>query len=72
MTGVIFYFREIKLLKALNHQNVIGLLDVLYNEEKQKMYLVMEYCVGVLQGMLESTPHKCFPQWQAHGLVKTL
>lgn len=41
--------REIQLLKYLNHKNVVALLDVLYNEEKQKMYLIMEYCVGGLQ-----------------------
>lgn len=41
--------REIQLLQVLRHKNVVHLLDVLYNEEKQKMYLVMEYCVGGLQ-----------------------
>lgn len=41
--------REIQLLQVLRHKNVVQLLDVLYNEEKQKMYLVMEYCVGGLQ-----------------------
>lgn len=41
--------REIKLLKQLKHKNVVALLDVLYNDEKQKMYLIMEYCVGGLQ-----------------------
>lgn len=41
--------REIQLLRKLKHRNVIELLDVLYNEEKQKMYLIMEYCVGGLQ-----------------------
>lgn len=41
--------REIELLKQLSHKNVVSLLDVLYNDEKQKMYLVMEYCVGGLQ-----------------------
>lgn len=40
---------------------------MLYNHEKQKMYLVMEFCVGSLQGMLESTPKKKFPLFQAHG-----
>lgn len=58
--------REIKLLKILKHKNVINLIDVLYNEEKQKMYLVMEFCVGSLQGMLEATPSKKFPLFQAH------
>lgn len=41
--------REIMLLRKLKHRNVIELLDVLFNEEKQKMYLIMEYCVGGLQ-----------------------
>lgn len=58
---------EIKLLKILNHKNVIQLLDVLYNEEKQKMYLVMEYCVGGLQEMLESAVDKKLPVFQAHN-----
>lgn len=59
--------REIQLLKLLKHKNLIRLVDVMYNEEKQKMYIVMEYCVGGLQDMLESTPTKKFPAWQAHG-----
>lgn len=58
---------EILLLKRLNHRNVIKLVDVLYNEEKQKMYMVMEYCVSVLQQMLENLPDKKFPIGQAHG-----
>ncbi|KAL1140266.1 hypothetical protein AAG570_000198 [Ranatra chinensis] len=59
--------REIQLLKLLKHKNVIELVDVLYNNEKEKMYIVMEYCVGGLQDMLDSTPSKKFPLWQAHG-----
>lgn len=42
-------YREIQLLKRLKHKNVIELIDVLYNEEKEKMYLVMEFCVCGLQ-----------------------
>lgn len=30
--------REIQLLRRLRHRNVIQLVDVLYNEEKQKIY----------------------------------
>lgn len=41
--------REIQLLQNLKHRNIVELLDVLYNSEKQKMYLIMEYCVGGLQ-----------------------
>lgn len=58
--------REISLLRTLHHRNVIELLDVLYNEEKQKMYLIMEYCVGGLQEMLDSVPEKKLPMHQAH------
>lgn len=59
--------REIQLLKRLHHKNIIQLIEVLYNEEKQKMYMIMEYCVSELQEMLESVPDKKFPVWQAHG-----
>lgn len=31
-------YREIQLLRRLQHKNVIQLVDVLYNEEKQKIY----------------------------------
>ncbi|BFZ16358.1 hypothetical protein BsWGS_19401 [Bradybaena similaris] len=59
--------REIQLLKRLQHQNIIQLIDVVVNDEKQKMYIVMEYCACELQEMLESVPEKKFPIWQAHG-----
>ncbi|XP_043463411.1 serine/threonine-protein kinase STK11 [Leptopilina heterotoma] len=63
---------EIRLLRKLKHKNVIDLVDVLYNDEKEKMYLVMEFCVGGLQDMLESSPCKKFPLWQAHGYFSQL
>lgn len=59
--------REISLLKRLRHCNVIQLIDVIHNEEKQKMYMIMEYCASELQEMLDSVPEKKFPVWQAHG-----
>ncbi|CAI9568396.1 unnamed protein product [Staurois parvus] len=59
--------KEIQLLRRLRHRNVIQLVDVLYNEEKQKMYMVMEYCVCGMQEMLDSVPEKKFPIFQAHG-----
>ncbi|ESP05300.1 hypothetical protein LOTGIDRAFT_208293 [Lottia gigantea] len=58
--------REIQFLKRLHHKNVINLVDVLTNEEKQKMYMIMEYCVSELQEMLEGVPDKKFPVMQAH------
>ncbi|KAI5623515.1 serine/threonine-protein kinase STK11, partial [Silurus asotus] len=74
--------KEIQLLRRLQHKNVIQLVDVLYNEEKQKIYpffkcfffldrsrtyMVMEYCVCGMQEMLDSVPQKRFPVFQAHG-----
>eukprot|EP00042_Codosiga_hollandica_P028834 m.154493 g.154493 ORF g.154493 m.154493 type:complete len:388 (-) comp52891_c0_seq3:529-1692(-) len=58
--------REIKLLRRLNHPNVIKLVDVLYNARKEKIYVITEYCAGNLQEMLESAPQRKFPIWQAH------
>lgn len=64
---------EIQLLRVLNgNQNVIKLLDVLYNEEKQKMYLIMEYCVMGLQELLDSAPEKKLPLFQAHDYFSQL
>ena len=40
--------REIKLLKELHHKNVMKLIDVLYNEEKGKIYMVrMAKCLNM-------------------------
>ncbi|XP_004530050.1 serine/threonine-protein kinase STK11 isoform X2 [Ceratitis capitata] len=58
--------REIQLLRNLQHKNVVALLDVLYNDEKQKMYMIMEYCVGGLQELVDSAPEKKLPLFQAH------
>ncbi|XP_017104527.2 serine/threonine-protein kinase stk11 [Drosophila bipectinata] len=64
--------REIHLLKQLKHENIVELVDVLYNEEKQKMYLVMEYCVGGLQEMVDYQADKKMPLFQAHGYFHQL
>jgi len=53
----------------LRHLNVIELVDVIVNEEKEKMYLLLEYCVGGLQDMLEHSPGSKFPCWQAHKYI---
>uniref|UniRef100_A0A8C7RSR2 Serine/threonine-protein kinase STK11 n=1 Tax=Oncorhynchus mykiss TaxID=8022 RepID=A0A8C7RSR2_ONCMY len=58
--------KEIQLLRRLQNKNVIHLVDVLYNEEKQKIYSFF-YCVCGMQEMLDSVPEKRFPVFQAHG-----
>uniref|UniRef100_A0A8C1Q203 Serine/threonine-protein kinase STK11 n=1 Tax=Cyprinus carpio TaxID=7962 RepID=A0A8C1Q203_CYPCA len=62
--------KEIQLLRRLQHKNIIQLVDVLYNEEKQKIYPLHQpqcYCVCGMQEMLDSVPEKRFPVFQAHG-----
>jgi hypothetical protein len=61
--------REISLLKKLEHVHLIKLYDVLYNEEKQKLYMVMEYCIGGLQDMVDNAEGSRLPEWQAHSYV---
>jgi serine/threonine-protein kinase 11 len=57
---------EILILRSLKHRNVVELIDVLFNEEKEKMYIVMEFCVCVLQDMLTEAPQSKLPLYQAH------
>lgn len=64
--------REIQLLKKLSHKNVVYLCDVVFNEDKQKMYMFLEYCVCQLQDLLESAPEKKFPIFQAHNYFSQL
>ncbi|KRZ77855.1 Serine/threonine-protein kinase STK11, partial [Trichinella papuae] len=57
---------EVRLLRRLCHQNVVQVYDVIVDNEKQKLYLVLEYCVGSLQLMLDRSVPKRLPRWQAH------
>ncbi|XP_065184500.1 serine/threonine-protein kinase STK11-like [Sycon ciliatum] len=59
--------REIQLLRQLKHEHVVKLIEVLYNEEKLKIYMVMEYCVCPLEEILKSTKEQKFPIKQAHN-----
>jgi hypothetical protein len=65
---------EIRILKKLNHPNIIKLYDFIRNDEKQKLYLFIDLCVVSLQEMLDLDEQqkqlkiiKSFPTWQAHG-----
>uniref|UniRef100_A0A8C7DIT1 Serine/threonine-protein kinase STK11 n=1 Tax=Oncorhynchus kisutch TaxID=8019 RepID=A0A8C7DIT1_ONCKI len=54
--------KEIQLLRRLRHNNIIQLVEVLYNEEKQKIYPLK-----MMNEMLDSVDEKRFPVFQAHG-----
>ena len=58
--------KEIALLGELHHTNVMRLIEVLYNDEKGKIYMVLEFCCAVLKDMLDKSPVGKFPAWQAH------
>lgn len=59
--------REISLLKTLNHENIVSLIGTHQDNMKEKFYVFMEYCVIVLQELLDYAPAKKLPIWQAHG-----
>lgn len=61
--------REIQLLRSLRHSNVIRMIECFYNESKQKLYMVMDYCVCGLQELLDSVAPPKLPIWQAHRHV---
>ncbi|OMJ85655.1 hypothetical protein SteCoe_13007 [Stentor coeruleus] len=37
-------YREINILKTLNHENIIKIFEVIYDEDNGKIYIVMENC----------------------------
>lgn len=65
LTLILTIFREIQIMRRLNHKNVVKLFETLYNHEKEKLYLVMEYCAAVLQDLLDSVPERKLPIFQA-------
>lgn len=44
--------REINVLKRLRHKNVVELMDVIVKKEKQKIYVVFEYCATTLSEII--------------------
>lgn len=62
----IFHCSEMKILSGLSHQNVIKLLGVHRDEEKQKTYMIFEFAVVVMQELLRRAPANRFPISQAH------
>lgn len=44
--------KEISLLKKLKHENIVELFEVLFDDEKGKMYIVLEYCQTSLEDLL--------------------
>jgi len=53
---------EISILKKLNHKNVIQLIEVFEVPEKDRKYIVLEFCgAGSLQQVIDSHPNRKLP-----------
>lgn len=64
--------REIQLHRSLAHVNVVKLIETFYCSEKEKLYIIMEYCSAVLQDLLDSVSSKKLPIWQACNYFRQL
>uniref|UniRef100_A0A1I7XIB4 non-specific serine/threonine protein kinase n=1 Tax=Heterorhabditis bacteriophora TaxID=37862 RepID=A0A1I7XIB4_HETBA len=64
--------REIKILRKVDHNNVIRLIEVFRDDEKNKLYMVMEFCMGSVQQLLDSAVDKRLHEWDAHRYFKEL
>ena len=63
--GEINVKREVMILRKLSHINVIKLYHSFQDPIKDKIYLILEYCLGDLQTLLDISASKCFSLWQA-------
>jgi len=53
---------EINIMRKLKHKNVIQLIEVIQNNEKDKIYIVLEFAgAGSLQQVINSHPNKRLP-----------
>jgi serine/threonine-protein kinase 11 len=64
--------REIALLKQLHHKNIIELLDVVYKTEKNKIYVIFEFCAATVSDLLARAPGQKFPMSQAQRYFKQM
>jgi len=57
------------MLYKLKHRNIIELIEIIYNEENENMYVVLEFMnSGALDSLLESIENKFLPIPQSHKL----
>ena len=57
--------REIQILSKISHVNIIKLYHSFQDPIKDKIYLILEYCLGDLQTLLDSSTDKRFCLWQS-------
>lgn len=64
--------REIQLHRNLLHPNVVKLIQTFVCPEREKLYIIMEYCPIVLQEILDSIPSKRLPIFQSADYFRQL
>ncbi|WKY12729.1 hypothetical protein Q1695_003938 [Nippostrongylus brasiliensis] len=45
--------RELRILNKVKHENVVRLIEVFRREHKNKLYVVLEFCMGSVQQLLD-------------------
>lgn len=46
--------RELRILNRVRHENVVRLVEVFRREHKNKLYVVLEFCMGSVQQLLDA------------------
>jgi len=71
--GEVMVQREVSLMRSLHHPNIVNVRDDFMIEEKEKMYIVMDYVNGgTLQDLLDRAPDKKLPLCQCQRIMKGL
>jgi len=65
--------REIATLQKLKHKNIVELIEVIYNEENEGLYIVMEYVGGgSLESILKKVTDSKLPTNQVYSIFSQL
>ncbi|KAG5674691.1 hypothetical protein PVAND_004643 [Polypedilum vanderplanki] len=63
--------REVIILRKLNHENIIQLLDIVYDTDKNLAFLVFEYMNNDLSGLLQN-PEMIFNEKNIYQITRQL
>ncbi|KAK6758959.1 hypothetical protein RB195_016281 [Necator americanus] len=58
--------RELRILNKVKHENVIRLIEVFRREQKNKLYVVLEFCMGSVQQLLDAAHENRLPDAETH------
>lgn len=64
--------QELRILKRVRHRNVIALQKFFRVVDKQKLYMILEYCIGSMQQLLDGSKEKKLPEYQAQYFFRQL